>query len=422
MSKILKVLSLTKGVLFTLLIGLVVNTAMMEGAIAAGKDGEAIVTFGATLSMTGNNARNGKHTRRGYELAKTRINSMGGIDVGGRKYQIRIKYYDDESNPALAAKYTKRLITKDKVRWMLGPYGSSATLAVAGVTEKYKIPMVEANGASLSIFNQGYKYVFGVLSPADKYLSEALNLAAAETKAKGADPSKLTVAIAVESDPFSSDIRMGVISDAKKFGMKIIIDENLPRDFADMTFILDKVKQKKPDIFIVSGHEAGANLAVRQIHEQKVDVPMLAMTHCEGADINGTYGVNADFTICAAQWAGTMKYQGKWFGNSYNYVRQFKSQYGYAPPYQAAESSAAVIVLADAIRRAGQLDNKKVRDALAKTDVQTFFGWIKFDKEGRNTGKPMVLRQLVFGRYLVVAPSGFAEHKVKFPRPTWSQR
>lgn len=380
------------------------------------------ITIGAALSFTGKYKTNGRHTRRGYEIAKSLINDRGGVSVGGRKFQLAIKYYDDESNPVLARKLAKRLITKDKVRLLLGPYSTSTTAAVAEVAEKYKIPMVQANGASLSLFDKGYKYMFAVLSSADRYLSGALNLAAEQSKKKNIDPSTLKVAVAVESDPFSSDLRKGVLADAKKFNMTVVLDETLPRDFGDMTFILDKVKSLKPDILIVSGHEQGARLAIRQIKEQKIDVPMLAMTHCEGADIEGKFGLYADYTLCATQWASTMPYKGRWFGSANDYRRQFTAEYGYRPPYQAAESSAAVLVLTDAIERAGSLDRRKVRDALAKTDIQTFFGWVKFDNTGKNIAKPMILRQLIRGKYLAVAPSGFARHKVVYPRPKWSER
>ena len=380
------------------------------------------ITIGAALSFTGKHGINGKHTRRGYELAKSLINEKGGVSVGGRKYQLAIKYYDDESNPVLARKLAKRLITKDKVRLLLGPYSTSTTATVAEVAEKHKVPLVQANGASLSLFDKGYKYMFAVLSSADRYLAGALNLAANESKKNKVAPSTLKVAIAVESDAFSSDLRLGVLADAKKFNMTVVIDEKLPRDFGDMSFILDKVKSKKPDILIVSGHEQGAKLAIRQIKEQKVDVPMLAMTHCEGADIHGKYGLYADYTLCSTQWSNTMQYKGRWFGIANNYHRQFTAEYGYEPPYQAAESSAAVLVLADAIERADSLDRRKIRDALAKTDLETFFGWVKFDQTGKNIAKPMILRQLVQGKYLTVAPSGFAQHKVIYPRPKWSER
>lgn len=403
-----------------------VVTAIAFGLLFAGPTAEAgrneVILIGAPMSFTGQHATNGKHSRKGYQLAVSLINENGGIEVNGKKFDLKVKYYDDESNPKLAAKFAKRLISKDNVQFMLGPYSTATTDAVADVTEKYRMPMVQANGASLSLFEKDRIYMFAVLSSADQYLTEALNLIAEQTTAGGGDTSSLKVAIAVENDPFSGDLRQGVVNAADKFDMKVVIDEFLPRDFKDMTFILDKVKEQKPDILVVSGHEGGAELAIRQIKEQQVDVPMLAITHCEGADVHGMYGVYADYTVCATQWSSDMPFNGKWFGTPHNYKKRFEAEYGYEPPYQAAESSAAVLVLADAIQRAGSLDRQKVRAALSQTDMETFFGWIRFDETGRNVAKPIVLRQLVKGRYLVVAPSGYAKHKVVYPRPTWSDR
>lgn len=380
------------------------------------------LTIGAALSRTGEHSVNGKHSRRGYELARKMVNEKGGIKVGDKTYTLKIKYYDDESNPNIAAKFAKRLITKDKVPFLLGPYSSAITDKVAEVAEKYRIPMVQGNGAANAIFDKGYKYTFGVLSPADQYLTEALKLASEQALKAGKNPASLKVAIAVENDIFSSNLRDGVVAEGKKRGMSIVVDEKLPRDYGDMTFVLDKVKAKKPDILVVSGHEGGAKLAVRQIYEQKIDVPMLAMTHCEAADIEGKYGLRANNTLCATQWSGDTDYSGKWFGDARNYDRRYQAQHGIKPPYQAAESSAAVLVLADAIERAGSLSGDKVRDALSKTDLKTFFGWVKFDSSGKNVAKPMILRQLVQGRYLVVAPSGMAKHQLVYPRPKWSER
>jgi len=261
-----------------------------------------------------------------------------------------------------------------------------------------------------------------VLSSADRYLSGALDLAASKTKVSGGDPASLKVAIAIENDPFSKDLRDGIINDARAYGMKVVIDEKLPRDFKDMTFILDKVKSETPDILVVSGHEKGADLAMRQIAEQKIDVPMLAMTHCEGADIRVRYGLKSDYTICSTQWDSKMKYSGKIFGSAYNYRKRYELEYGIEPTYQSAESSAAVVVLANAITRAGSLDREKVRAALTQTNLETFFGWVKFDESGKNTAKPMVLRQLYLGRYNIVYPSGLSKREVIYPRPKWAER
>ena len=85
-------------------------------------------------------------------------------------------------------------------------------------------------------------------------------------------------------------------------------------------------------------------------------------------------------------------------------------------PYQTAQASAAVYVFKDAFERAGSLDKDVLRDAIAATDMMTFYGGIKFSEAGNNIAKPMVLRQIQDGAYNVVAPSEFASHELNWPR------
>jgi branched-chain amino acid transport system substrate-binding protein len=380
------------------------------------------IVFGAALSFTGKYSTNGKHTKNGYELAKERINGRGGVNVGGKLYTIDIKYYDDESTPARGAQLAERLIVQDGIKFMLGPYSSGLTKAMAPVTEKYKIPMVEGNGASRSIFNKGYKYIFAVLSTSDYYLREAINLAAEVAKKAGKNPKSVKVALAIENDPFSQDIRAGVLEDAKRWGMKVVVDDKLPPELNDMSATLTKVRVKKPDVFVVSGHSKGATLAIRQLSQKKINVPMLAITHCEAAKVIVNFGPLADYTLCAAQWAPALTYKDKWFGSAEQYAKTFEKKYGYVPPYQAAESTAAVLVYTDALERANSFDTEKVRDAIAATKLETFYGNIKFDKTGKNIAKPMVLRQIQKGKYKVVAPTKWATSKLIHPRPKWSNR
>jgi branched-chain amino acid transport system substrate-binding protein len=303
---------------------------------------------------------------------------------------------------------------------MLGPYSSGMTKAIAPVTEKYQIPMVEAEGASRSLFNKGYRYIFAVLSTSELYLASAVTLAAEKAEESGKKASSVKVAIAVENDPFSLDIRAGVSEDAAKYGMKVIIDEKLPRDLSDMSAILTKVKLLKPDLLIVSGHSKGAATAVSQIEEQNIKVPMIALTHCEAADVTGNYGKAANDILCSTQWDETLAYKDPLFGSAAEYNVDFKKAFPeYADktvPYQIAQASAAVYVYMDAFQRAGSLDKEKVRDAIAATDLMTFYGPIKFSEAGNNIAKPMVLRQIQDGEYRVVAPSKFASHKINWPR------
>jgi branched-chain amino acid transport system substrate-binding protein len=394
--------------------------ALTATAALAAEDGT--ILLGAAISESGKYSTNGKHTRNGYNLAVERINEMGGIKIGDATYTLEIIYYDDESTPARGAQLAERLINQDGVQFMLGPYSSGLTKAIAPVTEKYKIPMVEGNGASRSLFTQGYRYLFAVLSTSERYLASSIELAAAMAVASGGSAADVTVAMAFENDPFSQDVRAGVMADAERYGMTIVIDDKLPPELNDMAVTLTKVRALRPDVLAISGHAKGAATAIRQVAEMRVDVPMLAMTHCDSAQVIKKFGADAEYALCATQWAPTMAYSGRWFGSAADYATTFEERYGYAPPYQAAESTASVLTFVDAFERVGSLDREAVRDALAATDMQTFYGNIRFDETGKNIAKPMALYQIQGGEYKVVAPLEWAETELIWPRPDWSER
>jgi len=409
-----------KNILITFVsaIAILFSTSVVSFAKVVGDK----IVLGAAVSLTGKYSSNGVHTQNGYNMAVERINSMGGIKVGGKSYKFEIIYYDDESNPKRAAQLAERLISQDGVEFMLGPYSSGLTKAMAPVTEKYGVPMVEANGASRSLFTKGYKYLFAVLAPANLYLDVAIRTAVELNGGKG-----VRIAQAFEQDAFSQDVRLGILDAAKDTGSEIIIDDKLPKELNDMAATLAKVKATKPDVLVVSGHTKGALTAIRQIAEMKVDVPMLAMTHCDAAKLSKQHGKNAQYALCASQWHKTLTYKDKWFKDGMTYDADFTKMFGYAPPYQAAESSAALLVFKDAFERANSFDQKKVRDALAATDMQTFYGNIKFAPGGQNVSKPMVLFQVICDssgkcENKVVAPLKWASAKLVHPVPKWSER
>ncbi|HYU45656.1 MAG TPA: amino acid ABC transporter substrate-binding protein [Terriglobales bacterium] len=413
-------MSRTKNVIPVQVLACAVGCVLSAAAAASAAENDTIV-LGASVSLTGKYSTNGKDTKDGYDLAVKRINESGGVKVGGKPYQLKVVYYDDESTSARGAQLVERLIGQDHVQFVLGPYSSALTKAIAPVTEKYKIPMVEANGADRALFTNGYRYLFAVLNTSDLYLSPAIDLVAEESRKQGKDPKSLKIAIAIENDDFSQDVRNGVVEAAKRWGMQVVVDDKLPPDLNDMSSTLTKVKALRPDILAVSGHTKGAVLAVRQVSEQRVYAPALALTQCDSAQIE-KLGKAADYALCGSQWDRTLSYNDRWFGTAEKYAEMFEKEFKYPTNYTSAESSAAVLTFADAIERAGSLDREKVRDAIAKTDLMTFFGPIKFDAAGKNTAKSMVLYQLQGGKYLVVAPSKWANSKVIYPAPPWDKR
>src|SRR6185503_7223126 len=208
--------------------------------------------------------------------------------------------------------------------------------------------MVEGNGADRDLFQKNYKYLFAVLNTSDYYLRAAIQLAAEKAKEAGKNPNTLKVAIAVENDNFSKDVRDGVAEDAEKLGMKVVVDDKLPAELNDMSATLTKVKALKPDILVVSGHDKGATLAVRQVAASQVYVPMLALTHCDSAQIAEKQGKAAEYAVCGSQWDRHLAYKGHWFGSADEYAQRFQKKFNYDPPYQAAESTASVLAFVDA--------------------------------------------------------------------------
>ena len=407
---------------------LVSRTTALAAAIALAAPAAAMaqddtIVLGSAISITGKYSQEGKNARDGYDFAVKKINDAGGVKINGKTYRLEIKYYDDESTPARTAQLLERLINQDGVKFVLGPYGSGPTKAAAPVTEKYRIPMVEAEGASRSLFTQGYRYLFAVLSTSEQYLAPVVDVAADLAAKHGKKPAELKIAMAFENDPFSLDVREGVVEQAKKHGMKIVLDDKMPRDLSDISATLTKVKALKPDVLLFSGHTKGALTATRQMKEMHVNAPIVGITHCESADITGKFGAAAEGVLCPTQWAETLKYKGKLFGTAMDYDSAFKQahpEYGEVP-YQTAEASAAIVVWADALSRAQSFDTEKVRAALAATDMQTFYGPVKFDPAGKNIGKPMVLRQVQHDKYVVVAPSKYAADPVEYPRKVAQQ-
>jgi branched-chain amino acid transport system substrate-binding protein len=283
--------------------------------------------------------------------------------------------------------------------------------------EKYRVPMIEANGAARELFTKGYRYIFAVLSTSDQYLTPVIDLAAEHAEKLGKRPEQIRIALAMENDPFAQDVRAGVMDDVERRRMQIVIDDQLPPELNDMSVTLTKVKALKPDLLIVSGHEKGALTAISQIESRRVYVPVLALTHCDSAQIAEKLGKAAEYALCAHQWHESLAYKGELFGSAADFSRAFRAAYGYPAPYQAAQSAAAVHVFADAFKRAHSLDPERVRAALAATELQTFFGPVKFDEAGRNVGKPMVLTQIRNGKYVVVYPADKAQAEPIIPRP-----
>ncbi|MCP3687689.1 MAG: ABC transporter substrate-binding protein, partial [Gammaproteobacteria bacterium] len=109
------------------------TSLLAGGAILFAQTGLAAscgeIVIGSAISLTGKYATNGIHAKNGYEYAISKISENGGVKVGGKCYNFKVIYYDDESKGDRGATLAERLISQDNVQYMLGPYSSGLTKA-----------------------------------------------------------------------------------------------------------------------------------------------------------------------------------------------------------------------------------------------------------------------------------------------------
>lgn len=370
------------------------------------------------MPLSGANKRSGIDSKNGYELAIRRINERGGVDIDGKRYRLTVRYYDDSSDPLRAQELTDRLIRKDGVKFILGPYHAGQNRAVLTTVERNRLPMIDAHSVAREQESRRNNYAFAIAASPDQYFTSALEIAAAFSKKLGKAANDLRIGMATQDDAFSRQVRAGVLSDVRRLGIACIIDDQLPENFADMSATLDKVKALKPDMFLVSGHESTAMSAVSQIEESGASVPMVAVTHCQTARLTQAKPKSSAFVFCPVQWDRAAQHEGDLFGTGENFARLFEKAYGYEPSSVSAQAAAAVYVFADAFARAQSLEPEKVRDAISATDLQTFFGPVKFNAQGVNSEKSVMLTQIIDGEYVLVAPGNWAGRDPVIPRPS----
>jgi len=378
---------------------------------------QEVLKIGAPLAATGADAREGALTKQGYDLWAELVNARGGIKVGGTAYKVQILYYDDQSKPQTSAELAEKLITQDHVNFLLGPYGSPATFADEAIAEKYRIPMIDAEGAATKLFTQGYRYVFGITSPASDYAAAMLKLASSLS------PRPRTVAILTADDLFSLEVADSARDWAQHNGFQVVYYQKYPVGIADLSAALTKIKSLGADVLIGSGHLQESLLIMKQAQGLNVNLKFYGFTVGPTTpDFVKALGPASEYVFSSSQWTPDVKYSGPLFGSARDYAQAFERKYGFPPDYHAANASAGGLALQLAIEKAGTVDPQKVRDALASLDVMTFYGRIKFDPRGLNVYKPMVDIQIQHGQAVTVWPFDIASAKPIYPTPSWNAR
>lgn len=378
---------------------------------------DKVVRLGAALALTGPLATEGKKQQRAYELWRETVNAQGGIRVGAERYRAEIVYYDYESKTPTATKLVERLIAEDRIRLILGPFGSGATGAVSAITERSGAVLVAPLASSEALYEREYKFLFGVLFPNAYLFRDFFELLDAQK------PRPRTIAIVHRNEFFPAAIATDAKALAPKHGLEEVYFEKFPGGSKDMSSWLTVVKAKSPDVLIVTGNPDDLILVTKQAKELAVTPRMLFMmpgpAFIEYVD---ALRDDANYVSTASWWVENLPYKGPVFGSGEDFGKLWRARFKEEADYNAAASANAALLFQLAIEKAGSTDPARVREALASIDTATFFGPIKFNEKGQNIGGKVVLVQIQKQKRMILSPKDIANASLVYPMPAWDKR
>lgn len=367
--------------------------------------------IGAALPMTGDLAPQGKEVKDGYEFWQDTVNAKGGLSIGGKKYKVEIKFYDYASDVNQAIKLVDKLITQDQVKFILGPYSSAHIIAVAPVAEKYGILHVNSTGASVDIYNKGYKYTFGLLPPSSEFARPWVEAVAAQ------NPKPKSIAILGRSDLFPLAAARAAEKLSKEAGIEVVYFGQYPPGTTDLTQALTEVKSKNPDVFWFTGYGNDAILAIRTAKQIGFKPKAFGATAgLTAPDFLNAMKENANEITTVESWIPNLpdSLKDPLFGTPDQYSKAFEAKYKYIPSYIPAASSVAGYIIGTCAQEVNSLDSAKVRDCVANWSKSTFYGNVKFNAGGQNQTLGYAV-QIKYPKLEVIHPATFKTADFIFP-------
>ena len=348
------------------------------------------ITVGFTVSKTGALNVDSLEQYNGFELWRDQVNAKGGIKAGGKSYQIKFAFYDDESQAKRVQQLYSRLILEDKSDFLFSPYSSGLTTSASIVSEQYGKVMMTTGAADEKTYRQGNKYLFQMFAPATQYLETAIDLL------KSKDP-KATIAFVYEDHAFSVAVATPAKPYAQQQGFNVLFSEAYPPNTTDFSAILDKVTSSKATVLLGGGHYADSSTLGRQLFARKAKMNMVTLLVAPDSPKWTELG-DAAVGICVpSQWEPQVRVKPQFGPTVAEFNKAYTAKYNIEPSYESAGGYAAGLVLQYAIEKAGSLDSEKVAGVLNGLDATTFYGRTKFataaNEHGLQVGHSMVIAQ-----------------------------
>ena len=323
------------------------------------------VKIGFHAPLTGFAASDGKSSSEGAKLAVEQINATGGIN--GKMVELVI--YDDQAKPAQSIPIANKLIGKDKVVVGVSGSYSGPTRSAAGVFQEAKIPYISAYAIHPDITRAG-DYVFRT-----SFLG-AIQGRAGAMLIGNILGKKRVVMITLQND-FGKSLAKGFKEVAGKYGIEIINEYQYSIKDRQFGSIVAKVKADNPDALYASGYYFTAGPLVSQLRAAGVTVPIIGQEGYDSQKFIEIAGEAAEGVIIT-----TSLDRDSSEPETRRFIEEFEKKAGFKTDMVAASGHTAIIVVCEAMKKAGTTDPKAIRDAIAATDLKVSTGTIKFNKLG----------------------------------------
>ena len=364
---------------------------------------------GVVTSLTGAEQAFGDQHERGYTLALEDINAKGGV-LGKPLEMVK---YDDQSKADVAVQGVSKLVDQDKVPVVIGAYASQSTGAMVPAVIKRQVPLVIPTATADNVMASKSPWVFRVCGGANDYARATMDF----LKTVGVPKS---LAVIYENTNFGQANAESMRGQAKSAGVPIIADEAYAQGAPSYTAMLQKVKEKNPEAIYFASYLLDATQLMKQSRQVNLN-PRIYTSAGTGFAIPAFIspekgaGKDAEFTFSTQQWMRESKWPG-----SQSFAERVKKRWGSDPSYHAVQAYVSLLIVADAVNRAGKWEPQPIRDAIAKTEMMSVFGPIRFVNQQNQ--HPILITQVQNGAFVIVAPEDQATAKWILPTPPWSAR
>jgi len=334
------------------------------------------IQLGAILSLTGAGGVYGPSSQKGMQLAVDKINNSGGVN--GAKIALDVR--DDASDKIQSAQVAQTLIQQGQLLALLGPTLSNSAVAVHPLAESFKIPILAVSTTGIHIVpdcnfpkTDPCTYVFRDSLGEETAIPTNIKVYAAKSH-----PTTGVLMVA-NDDKFSSDGGKIVANTVGQYGIQLLDTVAFSKTIADFSAPVTKAVQKHPDvIFITSLGGIPAKIMI-EARKQGFTGQFLGGNGFNTAVVSNQAGADGKGAESGSAW-----YLNNTFPSNADFVRNYRSKYGNDPDQFAAQGYAAILILADAAKRANLTfsdtpgDRTKLRDAMEKVNIQTPLGPFQF--------------------------------------------